>query len=264
MTTPTLRIADSASPPTNASIATARRREGVDGWIGYLRSPYAADSWTPTELGRVLARADRLLPVYVGPYNAATLAKMDPLRDAAQTLIDLHELTEPHHGVDAVCLDIEPGAWAASPADVREYFTTYRRALRGHHLDVIPYASPSTLLGLHHLHIAHVWCASWRAASGRRPRPLWPDTIAPPGLGDAWHGARAWQQAGNVRAFRTRVDLSLFPADFPLVVHGKLPKPTPTPKPTHEPLPPPTAQVSLTVNGETYRGAIPRERTANK
>lgn len=260
-----LRVADSASPPTNAVIATAGDKGGIDAWIGYLRSPYAADSWNPRELGRVLAHAGRLLPVYVGPYNAATLAKMDPHRDATQTWADLAELTEPHHGLTAVCLDIEPGAWEASPADVRQYFREYRAALHshgGHGLDVIPYANPSTLLGLtanDDKDIAHVWCASWRAPSGRKPRPLWPTVIAPPGLGDEWHGRCAWQQAGNVRAFGTRVDLSLFPSDFPLIVHGTLPAPAPKPHPAPVPQPP-TATVTVKVDGHTYRGALPRSR----
>jgi hypothetical protein len=208
----------------------------------------------------VLGQAGRLFPVYVGPYNGATLAKMDPHRDAQQTLADLAELTAPNHGVTAVCLDIETGAWQASPADVRQYFREYRDALP--HLDVIPYANPSTLLGLsrHPDDIEHVWCASWRAPSGRKPRPLWPTgIIAPPGLGDAWKGLRAWQQAGNVRAFGTRVDLSVFPADFPLIVHGVLPKPEPKPKP--EPTPqPPVASVTVKVDGHNYKGAIPRTR----
>lgn len=269
MTAAARRVADTASVPSNAVIARAADRQSIDGWIGYLPSPYAAVSWSAVDLGRVLTHAGRLLPVYVGPYDAKTLSRMNPDRDARQCLDDLHNLTEPHHGLTLVCLDIEPGAWAASPADTLSYFAHFRAVLRGAGLDTAPYAAPGTLLGLGQRYsIDWVWCASWRAKYGATPKPLWPTDITPPGLGNAWEGRRAWQQAGGVRLGRigTRADLSLFPADFPLIVHGTQPAPKPPSTPTRAPggandTPPgapSTASVSVTVDGHTFTGRIPR------
>lgn len=263
-----LRIADSARIPSNVDIDNARRAQRVDGWNGYLTSPYASVSWPAAELRRVLDRAGLLLPTFVGPYDGRTLAAMDPARDSEQAHRDLLAIGA-RERPSLVVLDIEPGAWAASPAEVLRYFGVFRSHLRAEGVDVAPYGSPQTLIGLgQHDDIAHVWCASWLKPYGRKPSPLWPDVITPPGLGNAWHGARGWQLAGGVKVFgkfgaRPAVDLSLFPDTFPLLRRLADPPARPAPRPSQPapapaPAPDARASVAVTVDGRTYRGSIPR------
>ena len=254
------RMCDSASVPGNGTLDAARRG-GVNAWAGYLASPYASHSWTADDLSRVLARLGELLPVYVAPYPkgrrptradfVAAIQHADPVAEAKHAVSELYAIRDRALGVVPLALDIEAPVWSADPAGVLRYFAAFVHEVATLNRDivVVPYSSPSCLIGLgQHDRIPYVWAASWLSSTS------WPHIIAPPGLGSAWAGHRAWQYHGDTRAFGFDVDLSVVDDTLPFVRHKSAP-PRPA-APTPAPPAKPTATVTVAAEGKTYRGTL--------
>jgi hypothetical protein len=259
------RMCDSASVPSDGVLAAAHKG-GVGVWAGYLASPYAAHGWTADDLTRVLAHIGHLLPVYVAPFPKgksrptradfiAALQHADPVAEAKHAIAELHTIRGRAGGVVSLALDIEAGVWAADPAGVLRYFASFVHEVGALDRDVqvMPYSSPSCLIGLgQHDRIPHVWAASWLSST------KWPTVIAPPGLGSAWAGNRAWQYHGDTRAFGFNVDLSVVGGTIPLMRHYTKPAAPAAPAPapaTHTA--PVLASVTVVAAGKTYRGNVP-------
>lgn len=262
------RFCDSSSVPSAGSIDAARRA-GVTAWAGYLRSPYASRPWSADELSNVLARAGALIPVFVGPYPSgrpttaslrAAVETAHPTHLADQAVAELRAIRGAAAGVWPLVLDIEANVWAADPAGVLRFFGVFTREvarLAPHNVEVVPYSSPACLIGLgQHDHIPAVWAASWLRSTA------WPAHVAPPGLGAAWAGRRAWQYHGDTRAYGLGVDLNVADDAFPVMHHhSTAPAPAPHPAPAPAPAPHPapahtTASATVVVDGKTFRGTL--------
>lgn len=255
------RFCDSAGVPSSGTLALAKRG-GVHAWAGYLSSPYAARSWSADELTHTLAGLGELLPIYVGPYPKtrrptradfyAAVHNADPVADAHRALTAAHAIRQRAAGTLPIILDLEAPLWSANPAGVLHYFAAFVAHIHAAdvHALVVPYSSPSCLIGLgQHDRIGDVWAASWLTATA------WPKTITPPGLGTAWAGRRAWQYHGGTRAFGMNVDLNVCDDTFPMVRHYTRPAPAPTPV-APRPAPTPAASATVVVGGKTYRGNL--------
>jgi hypothetical protein len=270
------RFCDSATVPSRDALSKAHA-DGVRGWAGYLPSPYATHGWTPTDFHGVALAVGAVLPVYVMPYNRATLARRNPNRDAAQAVAGFHALGMQGH---TLCLDIERGAWDADPAAVLDYFRRFAAITAKAGIDVMPYGAATTAVGLaHYQTLRAVWVASWNYQAGTFKG--WPGVNTPRGIGTAWPNARAWQFAGDVKRYGMRVDCNLADGNVPFcsMPAATHPAPHPPPKPVAPPHPPPklapapvppkpatapaappadTATATIVVGGKSYTGTLRR------
>lgn len=248
------RFADSDTVPTAAQLRAAVQADKIEGWAGYLPSPYADNPWSPAQLSTALRVTGALLPVYVAPYNGDTLSRMDPKADAERAAEGLSKIKGAHK-LDVIAFDYERAGWDASPQRCREHFAAMRHAPELKHVDCLPYGAPPTCLALGVQGIG-VWVAEWFYSSGH-PAPPWPKAVTPHDIGSHFETRRAWQFSGQTQRWGLGVDLNVATDSFPFLIHRSK-HDTPTPKPSPSPHPKAhDAKVTIEVAGQLYSGSLP-------